>query len=30
MGFEITIPEFELAKTVHALDNAATVMSLYQ
>jgi hypothetical protein len=26
MGFEPTIPAFELAKTVHALDRAATVI----
>jgi hypothetical protein len=25
VGFETTIPEFERAKTVHALDHAATV-----
>jgi hypothetical protein len=25
-GFEPTIPEFELAKIVHALDRAATVI----
>jgi hypothetical protein len=26
LGFEPTIPVFELAKTVHALDRAATVI----
>jgi hypothetical protein len=26
VGFETTIPMFELAKTVHALDRAATVI----
>jgi hypothetical protein len=26
VGFEPTIPEFELAKTVHAFDRAATVI----
>jgi hypothetical protein len=26
VGFEPTIPEFERAKTVHALDGAATVI----
>jgi hypothetical protein len=26
VGFEPTIPEFERAKTVHALDRAATVI----
>jgi hypothetical protein len=26
VGFELTIPVFELAKTVHALDRAATVI----
>jgi hypothetical protein len=26
VGFEHTIPEFERAKTVHALDRAATVI----
>jgi hypothetical protein len=26
MGFEPTIPAFERAKTVHALDGAATVI----
>jgi hypothetical protein len=26
MGFELTIPVFEQAKTVHALDRAATVI----
>jgi hypothetical protein len=25
VGFELTIPAFEQAKTVHALDGAATV-----
>jgi hypothetical protein len=29
MGFEYTIPVFELAKTVHALDRAATVICKY-
>jgi hypothetical protein len=28
MGFESTIPVFEQAKTVHALDRAATVTGL--
>jgi hypothetical protein len=28
MGFEPTIPAFEGAKTVHALDGAATVMGV--
>jgi hypothetical protein len=28
VGFEPTIPMFEQAKTVHALDRAATVISL--
>jgi hypothetical protein len=27
VGFELTIPVFERAKTVHALDRAATVIS---
>jgi hypothetical protein len=27
VGFEPTIPVFERAKTVHALDSAATVIS---
>jgi hypothetical protein len=26
VGFELTIPEFKRAKTVHALDRAATVI----
>jgi hypothetical protein len=26
VGFELTIPVFERAKTVHALDSAATVI----
>jgi hypothetical protein len=26
VGFELTIPAFERAKTVHALDRAATVI----
>jgi shikimate 5-dehydrogenase len=26
MGFEATIPAFERAKTVHALDRAATLI----
>jgi hypothetical protein len=26
VGFELTFPVFELAKTVHALDRAATVI----
>jgi hypothetical protein len=29
VGFELTIPVFERVKTVHALDCAATVISLY-
>jgi hypothetical protein len=29
MGFESTIPAFELAKTVHALVRAATVIGFY-
>jgi hypothetical protein len=29
VGFEPTIPAFEQAKTVHALDGAATVMSSF-
>jgi hypothetical protein len=29
VGFELTIPVFELAKTVHAWDRAATVIGLY-
>jgi hypothetical protein len=29
MGFEPTIPEFELGKTVHALDRAVTVMGCF-
>jgi hypothetical protein len=28
VGFEHTIPLFELAKTVHALDRAATVIDI--
>jgi hypothetical protein len=28
MGFEPTIPAFEQAKTVHALDRAATVIGI--
>jgi hypothetical protein len=28
MGFEPTIPVFERAKTVHALDRAATVIGI--
>jgi hypothetical protein len=28
-GFELTIPVFERAKTLHALDRAATVTGLY-
>jgi uncharacterized membrane protein len=28
-GFEPTIPVFERAKTVHALDGAATVIGLH-
>jgi hypothetical protein len=28
MGFEPTIPAFEGAKTVHALDSAATVIDI--
>jgi hypothetical protein len=28
VGFERTIPVFELAKAVHALDSAATVLLL--
>jgi hypothetical protein len=30
VGFEHKIPVFERAKTVHALDHAATVIGLYQ
>jgi hypothetical protein len=30
MGFEPTIPAFERAKTVHALDRAATVIGILQ
>jgi uncharacterized protein (UPF0212 family) len=26
VGFELTIPVFQLAKTLHALDRAATVI----
>jgi hypothetical protein len=29
VGFETTIPVFEQAKTVHALDRAATVIGLH-
>jgi hypothetical protein len=29
VGFEPTIPVFERAKTVHALDRAATVIGYY-
>jgi hypothetical protein len=29
VGFEPTIPVFEWAKRVHALDGAATVIGLY-
>jgi hypothetical protein len=29
VGFELTIPVFERAKTVHALDRAATVVGRY-
>jgi hypothetical protein len=29
VGFEPTIPVFERAKTVHALDRAATVIAYY-
>jgi hypothetical protein len=29
VGFETTIPVFERAKTVHALDRAATVIGIY-
>jgi hypothetical protein len=28
VGFELTIPVFERAKTVHALDRAATVIGV--
>jgi hypothetical protein len=28
MGFELTIPVFKQAKTVHALDRAATVIDM--
>jgi hypothetical protein len=28
VGFELTIPAFERAKTVHALDSTATVLDL--
>jgi hypothetical protein len=28
VGFEITTPVFERAKTVHALDRAATVIAI--
>jgi hypothetical protein len=30
VGFEPTIPAFERAKTVHALDRAATVIGNWQ
>jgi hypothetical protein len=30
MGFELITPVFELAKTVHALDRAATVIGKTQ
>jgi hypothetical protein len=30
MGFEIIIPVFERAKTVHALDRAATVIGKFR
>jgi hypothetical protein len=30
LGFEFTIPVFELAKTVHALERAATVIGRNQ
>jgi hypothetical protein len=29
VGLEPTIPLFELAKTVHALDNTATVLDIF-
>jgi hypothetical protein len=29
VGFELTIPAFERAKTVHAVDRAATVIGMY-
>jgi hypothetical protein len=29
MGFELTIPVFERAKTVHVLDRSATVIGIY-
>jgi hypothetical protein len=29
VGFELTIPAFERAKTVHALDRAATVVGFF-
>jgi hypothetical protein len=29
-GFETTIPAFERAKTVHALDSAATVIGEFE
>jgi hypothetical protein len=29
VGFEPTIPVFERAKTVHALDRAVTVIAMY-
>jgi hypothetical protein len=28
VGFELTIPVFDQAKTVHALDRAATVINI--
>jgi hypothetical protein len=30
VGFEVTIPPFERAKTVYALDRAATVIGILQ
>jgi hypothetical protein len=30
MGFELTTPVFERAKTVHALDRAATVVGFVE
>jgi hypothetical protein len=30
VGFESTIPAFELAKAVHALDQEATVIANYE
>jgi hypothetical protein len=29
MGFEAMVPAFEMAKTVHALDRAATVIGMH-